>query len=411
MNRPSMKCFFFWVCLMPTCLFAQITGSQAKGKAVQLSEIGSLANKHSTADLQRITQIDFLLSRLDSLQVRRDPVFLPGAYPSYIFHREKFRKKKKDITIFYNILIDATLSQIRAAIPASFQPRIDQLLRRSQKLYPRFKNEARGSYNFWLRDSAYRFPYSWWIPLIKKDGAVPDDMDDTVLSQFVLPQDSLEKLHQQMQRYAHEPGQRLKTTDPAYRKFGAYSTWFGEKFPVVFDVSVLSNILSFVQHYQLQWTKVDSASLRLIVATIKNDDYIHRPLLVSPYYGKTAILLYHFSRLMKQGPLPALDSLRPRLIEQGRYLLTHSKIFMERVITANALIQLGEPAPKLILPTARQWKSQVEKSDYAFFIGNIPSYLPNGIKKILTRINALMYYHFCPAYNDLLVLQYLASNV
>ena len=42
----------------------------------------------------------------------------------------------------------------------------------------------------------------------------------------------------------------------------AYSTWFGKKFPVVFDVSVLCNVLSFIQQNNLQWTKADSASLK-----------------------------------------------------------------------------------------------------------------------------------------------------
>lgn len=361
-------------------------------------------------DSSKLAKIDFLLHRLDSMQVRQDAVFLTGAYPSFIHHREKFKQKKKDITIFFNILIDATLLKIRPSLPAKYQIQVDSLLVRSSRLYPRFKNERRGSYNFWLRDSAYRFPYSWWIPLIKKDGAVPDDMDDTVLSQFVFPSDSLEKLHQTMQYYTHVPGQKLKTTDKIYWKYGAYSTWFGEKFPVVFDAAVLSNILLFVQHYHLDWTKADSASLQLIVATIKNKDYIRRPLLISPYYGKTAILLYHYSRLMEAGPIPALDSLRPALIEQCHYILQQSDGLMEQVLAANSLAQLGQPAPDLHLPAISQWKKQVEKADFAYFIGNIPSYLPNGLKKFFTKANALMYYHFCPAYNDLLILQYLISR-
>lgn len=372
----------------------------------------SVATKANTiSDSAKMARIEFLLHRLDSMQIRQDAIFLPGAYPSYINHREKFKQKKKDITIFFNILIDATLLKIRDSIPTKYHPRIDSLLVRSSRLYPRFKNESRGSYNFWLRDSAYRFPYSWWIPLIKKDGAVPDDMDDTVLSQFIFPEDSLEKLHQTMQNFTHVPGQhKLKTTDKKYRKYGAYSTWFGEKFPVVFDAAVLSNILLFVQHYHLDWTNVDSASLQLIVASIKNKDYIQRPLLISPYYGKTSILLYHYSRLMEAGRIPALDSLRPELIKQCHIILQNRNSIMDKVLAANSLVQLGQPAPDLNLPSFMHWKKQVEKLDFAFFIGNIPSYLPNGLKKFLTKVNAMMYYHFCPAYNDLLILQYLVNR-
>ena len=364
---------------------------------------------------QTLARIRFVLNRLEQLQIKpgEDPVFLPGSYPSFIHHRPHFKKKKKDITIFYNILIDLTLKKLRPALPDSLQIRIDTLLQRSARIYPRFYNESRGSYNFWLRDSAYRFPYSWWIPLIKKDGAVPDDMDDTVLSRFVDPKgnkDSLEKLHQLLQDFTLEPGNHLHTAPKAYKKYYTYSTWFGKKFPVVLDAVVLSNILSFVCHYELPWTKADSAALNLIVHTIQSADFIRRPLAISPYYGKTSILLYHYSRLMQQKDLPPLDSLRPRLIKAGRSILQNPATdMMEKVITTNALLQLGEKPSLLELPAGQNWQSVIEHSDFAYFIGNIPSYMPRGLQATLHPLHALMYYHYCPAFNDVLVLQYLVT--
>lgn len=378
----------------------------------------ALAQKSDQApyNAKALSRISFVLRRLEKAQVKpgEDAVFLPGSYPSYIHHRQRFKKKKKDITIFYNILIDLTLKKIRPALPDSLQIRIDTLLERSARIYPRFYNTARGSYNFWLRDSAYRFPYSWWIPLIKKDGAVPDDMDDSVLSRFVDPKgnkDSLEKLHQILQNYTGHPGKHLHTAPKAYRRFHTYSTWFGKKFPVVLDAVVLSNILSFVCHYDLPWTKADSAAMRLIVQSVKSGDYIKRPLAISPYYGKTAILLYHYSRLMQQKKLPALDSLRPFLMKTGYAILQKpSADLMEKVIVANALMQLGEKTPQLRLPSAQNWQSVIEHSDFAYFIGNIPSYMSRGLQGVLHPINALMYYHYCPAFNDVLVLQYLVTG-
>lgn len=365
---------------------------------------------------EKLEQISFVINRLDSLQVKSSEGsgFLAGSYPSYIHHRRRFKKKKKDITVFFNILIDLTLKNIRTQVPKRLQTRIDTLLQRSSVIYPRFYNQSRGSYNFWRRDTAYRFPYSWWIPLIKKDGAVPDDMDDTVLARFIDPKgnkDSLEKLHQRMQAYIHQPGRKLRTALKSYRNYPTYSTWFGERFPVVLDAVVLSNILSFVCHYDLPWTAADSAALQLIVHSIRTKDYIHHPLSISPYYGQTAILLYHYSRLMQEQSLPSLDSLRPQLIQAAHNLLISNKDtdLMEKIITANALIQLGEPAPALTLPDQSEWISQVEKSDFAYFVGNIPSYMARSVQGILTGINALMYYHYCPALNEALVLQYLVT--
>jgi len=370
-----------------------------------------------TLSPERLRQISFVLNRLDSQQTlaTRDPVFLAGSYPSYIHHRKHFKKKKKDITVFFNILVDMTLKSVRPALPDSLQIKIDTLLRRSAAIYPRFYNKERGSYNFWLRDSAYRFPYSWWIPILKKDGAVPDDMDDTVLSRFAGTKDkkdSLELLHRRMQGFVHRPGKKLRTALKEYRHYPTYSTWFGKKFPVVLDAAVLSNILSFVGHYNLVWTRADSAALRFIVRTIRSGDYIERPLAVSPYYGQTAILLYHYSRLMQQISQPVLDSLRPDLIEECHFILGSRKKagLMEKVIAANALIQLGAPAPVLPLPTPQDWTKKVEQSDFAYFIGNIPSYMSRGIQRVLNPVNGLMYYHYCPALNDALVLQYLVTG-
>ena len=375
-----------------------------------------------------VAEISFVLRRIERQQelAIKDPVFLAGSYPSYIHHRRHFKQKKKDITIFYNILIDMTLKKVRPALPDSLQTLIDTLLTRSGRLYPRFYNQNRGSYNFWLRDSSYRFPYSWWIPMIKKNGAVPDDMDDSVLARFIDPKgnkDSLEKFHQILQDFVRRKDQPLRSAPRAYRHFYTYSTWFGQNFPVVLDAVVLSNILSFVSHYQLDWTRADSAALHLIAYTIKSKDYIRRPLAIAPYYGKTAILLYHYARLMAENPLPILDSLRPELIQTCRQLLSRQEApFMEKVITANALMLLDKAGSdaagqngrfrslplQLPVDNTAQWETQVEHSDFAYFIGNIPSYMSRTFQGILNPVNALMYYHYCPAFNDALVLQYLS---
>jgi len=138
------------------------------------------------------------------------------------------------------------------------------------------KNKSgRNTYNFWRTDSSYTFPYTGWIHLIKSNTALPDDMDDTVFGMLALQADkkSAEQLHALMQFYINTNTANQKSIEPAYKKFHAYSTWFGKKFPVVFDVAVLCNILSFVQQNNLQWTHADSASLQLIVAVCNNGDY------------------------------------------------------------------------------------------------------------------------------------------
>ena len=354
--------------------------------------------------------VDFVMERLDSLQIKQDHFFLPGSYPSYINNKQKFSRKKKDITVFYNILIDLTLQKLKPKLDTEQNVLADSLLMRSVKMYPRFKNKTRNTYNFWRKDSAYKFPYSWWIPLIKKDAIVPDDMDDTSLEQLINTNDSAEALHRLMQQFVHVPDKKIKTTAKKYRNYNAYSTWFGKKFPVVFDVAVLSNMLSFVQACNLPWTHADSASLQLITATIKNKDYIYHPLYVSPYYGKTAILLYHFARLMQIKKIDELEQLKPDLVKECYHQLDVTNNLLVKIICANALYRFGERMPEIALPNRDELIKQIEENDFPFFIGNIPSYLHYGMKKFLTQRKLLLYYHYCPAYNDALLLEYLADK-
>ena len=76
----------------------------------------------------------------------------------------------------------------------------------------------------------------------------------------------------------------------------------------MFDVSVMCNVLSFVQQNNLQWTKADSASLLHIIQTIQRNDIVKHAAFVSPYYANTSIILYHLARLMSVKQIKELES-------------------------------------------------------------------------------------------------------
>lgn len=362
---------------------------------------------------------DFLVQRIELQQVKKDPFFLKGIYPSYINNKQKYKTEQKDLTIFYNALIDETLQKIRPNLFPHNQVKINKLLAISKELYPRFKNQkGRNTYNFWIRDSAYKFPYSWWIPIIKKDPNVPDDMDDTSLSHLALnsSKDSAGKVHEIYQDFINRKHQPLKTAAKKYHGFEAYSTWFGKKFPVVFDISVLANTLYFVQQYDLPWTPADSSSLKLILEAVDSRDYFKKARLVSPYYGTPAIVMYHLSRLMSVKHISELEKRKEGFIADTKAMYITSQSVLEKVILSTTLkrwnVETGYfmELQKNFDNNKHFIEKAVEHSDYPFFIGNIPSYFPYGIKKIFTGLDALFYYHFCPAYNDVLLLEYLKLN-
>jgi len=366
------------------------------------------ASKYCCAQDSALTH--YLLKRISEQQVKHDDNFLTGIFPSYISNKEKFSERKKDNNIFFNGLIDYTLNEIKPLMNFQDQLLIDSILENSKTLYSKFKNQkGRNTYNFWRTDSAHEYPYASFLKLFGKKITLPDDMDDTVLSLLALDADdsTAEEIHQLMQLFVNTDSNKVRSVIKEYDDLPAYSTWFGKKFPVVFDVSVLSNVLSFVQKYNLQWTKADSASLEVIIKTIQNNYHITEPIYASPYYGKTSIILYHIARLMSIKKIPQLESLKTKLITDAVNELSSSNNILEKIILSTAILKWGYNPPVTGLPSATDIEMKIEKNDFAFFIGNVPSYFHDTFRKYATTNHMGLFYHYCPAWNDMLLLEYL----
>ena len=362
---------------------------------------------------QDSVNIDFLINRIAAWQTQENTALINGLFPSYIADHEKFSDKKADHNIFYNGLIAYTLTGIKDQLNQKQQQRIDALLQNAKPAFDRFRNQkGRSTYNFWRTDTAFHYPYIGLVNLFMKKTALPDDMDDTVLSLLALSaNDSTAKdVHRLMQQYVNNDSNKVHTIIKGYEQYPAYSTWFGKKFPVVFDVSVMCNVLSFVQHYNLPWTKADSACLDVIAATIKEQYHIGQPIYASPYYPKTALILYHVARLMAVKPIPALEALKPRLIEQAGAQLKNSNNRVEQMILALALLKWGADPPPVALPPVATFQKEIEQNNYAFFAGNVPSYFSDWLRVYASNSNRFIYYHYCPAFNDALLLEYLVLS-
>jgi hypothetical protein len=166
-------------------------------------------------------------------------------------------------------------------------------------------------------------------------------------------------------------------------------------------------VLCFVQTNHLLWTKTDSASLKLILASIANKDIINHPLQISPYYGKTSIILYHLARLMVIFKVQELESVKPLLREMALQEFTQSTELLEKIIVGSALMKWGYESPALQIPNSTQVEEVIERSNFPFFIANVPSFLPQGKRSLLTKSKIGLFYHYCPAFNDALLLEYI----
>ncbi|MBV9962547.1 MAG: hypothetical protein JO072_09900 [Parafilimonas sp.] len=359
-----------------------------------------------TAKSQDSITVDYLLDKIETQQLKRNDFFIEGIFPSYINASQKFKTKKKDNTIFYNTLIVYVLKNNYSKFNNEQKIIVDGIITRSQRASKYFKNKTRNTYNFWRTDTATRFHYSWWLPILNGNSSLPDDMDDTVLGLLMNNEnkDSAKALHQLMQAYinANPP---LKTTYKVYEYDSAYSTWFGKKFPVVFDVSVICNVLSFIQQNNLHWTKADSASLQYIIKTIQRNDIVKHPAFVSPYYANTSIILYHLARLMSIKPISELEIIKPQLIKIANAYLQSTNNIFEKIMLSSALIKWNQQ-PSVLNINSTDFKS-IEQNNLPFFIGNIPSYFNRSLKGKFIDLRLLMYNHYCPAWNDCLLLEYL----
>jgi hypothetical protein len=208
-----------------------------------------------------------LLQRVAALQPKESSVFPSGSIPSYRLYALNKDRVKADVNAFFTGLVVFTLKDIRPQLSASQQRLANGIIADALPVFDKFRNQkGRATYNFWPTDTPRIFPNSGWLNLFDKKQQLPDDLDDTVI--MLLAQeagDSTAKaVHALMQGFINNPSKKVNNTFKDYRGIGAYSTWFGEKMPVDFDICVLANVLYFVQAYNLQWTAADSASLLLI---------------------------------------------------------------------------------------------------------------------------------------------------
>jgi hypothetical protein len=105
--------------------------------------------------------------------------------------------------------------------------------------------------------------------------------------------------------------------------------------------------------------------------------------------------------------IPQLEVLKTKLITDAVTELSHSNNNIEKIILSTAILKWGYNAPMFALPSITNVEDKIEKNDFAFFIGNVPSYFHDMFRKYATTNHMGLFYHYCPAWNDLLLLEYL----
>jgi hypothetical protein len=357
-----------------------------------------------TAFAQGAGSVDSILQDVAQRQVKESALFYPGTFPTYRRYGLSERAKP-DNNIFFTGLVAFTLRELYPYLDSGSRRVCDSILARAYRAYPRFRNrDGRPTFNFWRQDPPLVFPHSWFLNHFNEVNQLPDDLDDTAILWLSMeaPDSVVQAVKELMRAHANGAGGKwIRNTYRPYRKIPAYSTWFGVKMPIDFDFCVLTNILYFGHTYGLREDRQDSASIELLRRMVVSGQYIRHASYISPHYGRTPLLLYHIARLLGRFSIPALDTLKPELLQTARTAYQTADTWLDSLVLSTAVVRLGGE----ILPAPVWREGALKNSAGSFFVASFSAMMPNLGKKLLLRSNAIKYYFNCPAYREALYLE------
>ncbi len=349
------------------------------------------------------TRLESLIERIAALQSLGDDTYAAGLFPTQRLKKE-LNYLREDSNIFFTAITVFTLRDIRPLVLESSQAIIDSITEKAAATYALYQNKnGLPTYNFYQTQPSNHFP-NGRIMRRTQHFKLPDDVDDTVMIYLITPRSREEHLWLKAKLQAHANAVKgwTQTGPPQFRKQKIYSTWFGEKMPIDFDASTLSNVLLWVFRNQLPLDEFDQNVLEFIGYTIRSGDYRERPLEASAYYATTPLIMYHVGRLLAEAPV--LKDCRSILIHDMK--AWKSETFMDRVMLATTLLRLGED-PGDVIPEKWTFETLVEQSRHHYFsIAPILNYYPQT--RWLTNWKLSHINWECPAHSLALVAEYLA---
>ena len=360
---------------------------------------GALAQATITVKKQSFNAtIDSLIQEIEQLQITDDTFYNSGLFPS-----QRGKHKRKDNTIFFSALISYTLQGISEHVTLISKQRIDSICAAVHKNYPAYSNRSNGlTYNFWKREPALFFPNSKFLSSHPRF-QIPDDADCTAMIYLTDPGlTPVRQLQDLLAEHANRSKLRIKNTFRRYRSFRAYSTWFGKKMPIEFDICVQSNVLLLLCKNQQSFTVQDSATILLLKKQIESGDYLRYSAYLSPSYKKKSIVLYHLSRLLENNKITSLENCKLILKKDIQNELKKKNTYMDHILLSSALIRMdGDPTAFL-----QNNNSKMDLDHFAFFRANLFSSYARPCFRFISKIPIFDCNYYCKAYNLALLAEY-----
>ncbi len=354
-----------------------------------------------------------LIKSIAEDQVKTDGEFYAGMYPSFRETAGSPHNYQPDNNIFFTAVATFALKNMLPGLTGENKAIAANLINNSIKTYPYYQNKnGEPYYGFWPTYGVI-MPNSYYFKYLKGVFGQGEDADDSVMILMTMDNnDSICKVLKNRMILAsnlEKKKRKIISTYKKYRNIPAYSTYLGLRMTPDFDFAVHCNILYFMLDKKLPMVKQDSATIYLLQQMIKNREYKKTPVFLSPYYVHSSILLYHVARLMGKFSIPELELYKPQLITDIHEALTKSSNIMDKIILSTSLLRLGADAPALPIHNLNDFENS-NQNRFVFFQARAAFSYPVLLKQIFLHWSYINYYFYCPAYNKVLLLEYLIEK-
>jgi hypothetical protein len=349
-----------------------------------------------------------LLADIEAMQVKQDGEFYAGAFPAYRKCAGFPHNYQPDNNIFYTAITAFTLNKTAPYLAADNKAKALRIIKNAETAYPHYRNpNGKPYYSFWPVNAPI-LPHSFFINRFSGLLSQGDDADDSVMILMASDNNDSDNaaLKERLIQLSNLKKRRINSTFKKYRGIPAYSTYLGDKMHPDFDFAVHCNLLYFNFEKKLPLVKQDTATIFLLSEMIKNREYMTRPVYISPFYVKPAVLIYHAARLIGAFDITELQLYKTQLIDDANKLLAKATNIMDRIILRTALIRLDAGVSDLTINSIADFE-KTDQDEFVFFQARAAFAQPTPVKQIFLHCNYLIYYFYSAAYNKALWLEYL----
>lgn len=319
-----------------------------------------------------------LLEELAALQSDGDSVYPLGTFSSQRYHRF-LPYKREDDNLFFTVSIIRILQGVKNGFRDAERALFGSIESKALDAYSLFKNkDGLETFNFWQTRPSRHFPNGVFMHRFKHF-QIPDDVDDTALVYLTqgASKEQVSWLRDKLKLHANLAYKRAFNPLPHYKDLKCYSTFFGEKMYIEFDVCVLCNLMVLIlTHFnEDELNQYDLDTLEFICSVIERDEHNSLPFYSAPNYPTTELILYHVSRLIPLLPKAYRNRIEPILIANLESQL--------KVVSGMNKVMLENAALKHNLNVESSKINALEDDNFYFFHAGMITAFENRIAQSL----------------------------